>query len=188
MSDTSGPERGTRMSDAAVQAKTGKTWTEWFALLDAAGADKMSHQEIVAHLAGHTSIGGWWQQMVTVTYEQERGLRGKHERPDGYSISASKTVTVPISALYQAWTDELQRERWLGDLPLSIRKATPHRSLRITWADGKTQVEVNFYSKGAEKSQVAVQHSRLADAEEAQWMKVYWSERVERLKQVLEDR
>jgi len=27
-----------RLSDAAVQAKTGKTWQEWFAVLDAAGA------------------------------------------------------------------------------------------------------------------------------------------------------
>ena len=39
-----------RMSDAAVQAKTGKTWPEWFAVLDKAGAAKMTHKEIAAHL------------------------------------------------------------------------------------------------------------------------------------------
>lgn len=37
-----------RMSDDAVEAKTGKTWSYWFRLLDKAGAKKMNHQEIVA--------------------------------------------------------------------------------------------------------------------------------------------
>ncbi len=32
-----------RMSDAAVQAKTGKNWRQWFEILDAAGARKMDH-------------------------------------------------------------------------------------------------------------------------------------------------
>ena len=39
-----------RLSDAAVQAKTGKTWQEWFAVLDAAGARAMDHQSIAAYL------------------------------------------------------------------------------------------------------------------------------------------
>ena len=38
---------GPRMSDEAVKAKTGKTWKEWFAILDQAGAIKLTHQEIV---------------------------------------------------------------------------------------------------------------------------------------------
>jgi hypothetical protein len=33
-----------RMSDEAVKAKTGKTWKEWFAILDKAGASELSHQ------------------------------------------------------------------------------------------------------------------------------------------------
>jgi hypothetical protein len=32
------------ISDAAVQAKTGKTWTEWFAILDQAGAAAWPHK------------------------------------------------------------------------------------------------------------------------------------------------
>jgi hypothetical protein len=40
---------------------------------------------------------------------------------------------------------------------------------------------------GADKSQAAVQHERLPDAETAETMKTYWRERVAILKQVLED-
>ena len=31
------------MSDEAVKAKTGKTWKQWFAILDKAGAKQMTH-------------------------------------------------------------------------------------------------------------------------------------------------
>ena len=47
------PKSAKRMSDRAVQAKTGNTWPEWFAILDAAGAKKMDHKGIVAYLGEH---------------------------------------------------------------------------------------------------------------------------------------
>ena len=75
MSPQSKPTETTRMSDAAVQASTGKIWKEWFAILDKAGARKMDHKQIVAYLVKHHKVGPWWQQMVTVIYEQARGLR-----------------------------------------------------------------------------------------------------------------
>jgi len=58
-----------RMSDEAVRSKTGKTWPEWYEILDKAGARELDHKEIVA-LTQHHGVGSWWGQMVTVTYEQ----------------------------------------------------------------------------------------------------------------------
>jgi uncharacterized protein YndB with AHSA1/START domain len=174
------------MSDSAVKAKTGKTWPQWFTSLDKAGAKKMNHKEIVAYLVKHQDVGPWWRQMVTVTYEQARGLRAKHERPDGYSISRSKTLNVPISAAYKAWNEPKLRARWLGRNGFSIRKATPNRSIRMTWIDGKTTVETMFYPKGAGKAQVTVQHNRLADARAGEKMKKFWGKRLDQLQTLLE--
>src|SRR5687768_2359813 len=64
----------TKVSDDAVAKSTGKTWDQWFKLLDKAGCAKMNHKEIVAVVAKHFD-GPWWGQMVTVGYEQARGLR-----------------------------------------------------------------------------------------------------------------
>src|SRR5437660_241351 len=72
-----------RMSDEAVQSKTGKNWSRWFKHLDAAGAKKMTHQEIAAHLTEKHDVRPWWTQMIAVTYEQARGLRQVHEKPEG---------------------------------------------------------------------------------------------------------
>ena len=172
-------------ADAVVHA-TGKNWKQWLFLLDKAGAKKLAHKEIVAIVGDRYGVGPWWRQMVTVAYEQARGLREKHERPDGFQISRSKTVAVPLSKLYAAWHDAKLRERWLDDGPLVVRKATRNKSMRITWCDKKTGVEADFYAKGDAKSQVTVQHSKLPDAKRGEQMKSYWGKTLDRLKESLE--
>ena len=69
---------------------------------------------------------------------------------------------------------------------MTIRTATPKKSLRILWGDGKSRVDVMFYAKGKGKSQVSVDHRRLADGKEAARMKSYWSQALDRLKERLE--
>lgn len=172
------------MGDDAVKAKTGKTWSEWFKLLDAAGAKKMSHQEIVALLNKKHDVGPWWQQMVTVTYEQSRGLRAKHQKPTGFEISVSRTVNAPVSKAFKAWTEEKTRKKWLP-ANLSIRKATANKSLRINWEDGQTSLNANFYPK-SDKCQVVAQQGKLPSAKAAATMKTFWAKALDRLKDLIE--
>lgn len=179
-------KKGAGISDEAVQARTGKTWQQWFKILDAGGAKKMSHSEIATYLYEKHEVPGWWAQMVTVGYEQARGMREKHQKPSGYEISTSKTVVVPLSELFRAWEDKQALGRWLKDSGFTVRKATANKSMRITWVDGKTSLDVNFYPKGNGKSLVAVQHGKLADARAAERMKAYWGEQLDRLKAALE--
>jgi hypothetical protein len=54
----------------------------------------------------------------------------------------------------------------------------------ITWPDA-TSVTVGFTRKGGAKSQVAVQHSKLADRAAATRMKAYWEERLGTLREAL---
>jgi hypothetical protein len=174
------------ISDATVKARTGKTWSDWFAILDEAGAVKLGHKRIVALLSEHHRVGPWWQQMVTVAYEQERGLRAKHQTPEGYQVSASKTIAAPVGTVFGEWTDEKARTRWLKAAAFTVRKATRGRSLRIAWGAGASSVDVNFYARGPKKSQVVVDHRRLADADEVARMKAFWIEALDALKTIVE--
>ncbi len=182
----SATKRAPRMSDEAVKAKTGKTWKQWFTILDKAGAKKMSHPQIAESLSTKEGVGPWWQQMVAVTYEQVRGLRKQHERPDGYQISVSRTVNVPIAKLYKAFANDKTRNAWLAEDGLAVRKATTNKSMRVTWNDVKTSLEINFYPKGDDKSQVVVQHSKLPNARASTTMKTYWRKALDRLRASLE--
>jgi len=172
-----------RMSDEAVEAKTGKTWSRWFKHLDAAGARKMTHQEIVAHLRDKHDVRPWWQQMVAVTYEQARGLREIHEKPAGFEISVSRTIAASIGKTFRAWTDE-KRKQWLP-ANFTVRKSTTNKTLRINWSDG-TDLVVGFYPKGEGKCQVVAQHGKLKDAKAGAKMKEFWADALGRLKDLLE--
>ena len=58
--------------------------------------------------------------------------------------------------------------------------------MRITWPD-RTSVAVGFASQGSGKSQVAVQHEKLADRAAAARTKTYWAERLDALARLLSD-
>ena len=176
-------------SNNAVYTRTGKTWQEWFTILDASGTINMKHKEIALSLYQKHRVSAWWSQMITVSYEQERGLRDKHQKSDGYTISVSKVVPGPVDVLYNFWSDEKKRKRWLTvkqKASITIRKSTPNKSMRIVWSDGTTHVEANFYDKGISESQITVQHSKLSNLEMAESMKAYWKKTLQRLANLLE--
>jgi hypothetical protein len=180
----SGGTHAPKIGDDVVRSKTGLGWDAWFAALDAAGAAKLDHPGIVKLVAAHGGASAWWQQGITVEYEKARGLRATHQKPGGFEISGSKTVAVPVETLYDAFHDDAVRARWLAE-PITIRKATRPKSLRITWADG-THVDVYLTAKGEAKSQVSLGHLKIGDADEAARLKEFWAARLAALKDVLD--
>jgi hypothetical protein len=174
------------MSDTALQAKTGRTWAEWVAVLDAAGAAQMTHRDIARYLHDEHSVPEWWTQMVTVGYERVRGLRDVGQRRGGaYETNKSKTIGVPVAQLFDAFLDSRRRRKWLGAVDLEIRKASANKTLRITWDDA-TNVEVYFVAKGTGKSQVAIQHRKIASKSRAEELKRFWTEKLDALAEQLE--
>jgi uncharacterized protein YndB with AHSA1/START domain len=173
------------MSDEAVKAKTGCTWERWVWALDSVKADTWPHRSIAEYVHDKYNVPDWWSQTVTVGYERIKGLREIGQRRSGaYEASKSKTFPVSVSRLFRAFRHQPTRERWLKGAELAIRKATPNRSLRITWGDG-TSVQLWFTAKDRTRSQVSVQHTKLPDRDAAKRMKTYWEERLSALRQVL---
>jgi hypothetical protein len=179
---TGKPHTNKRSSDEAVKAATGKVWAEWFAILDKAGAKKLAHSDIAKYLKKDCKVRSWWCQMVAVAYEHERGLRDAHQKGSGeFAASASRTLAAPIAQVYKAWIDEATRKRWLGGAKMEISTKTENKSLRAAWDGNKSRLSVNFYAKGPEKTQVAIDHMKLADSKECEKVKAYWSEALTRL-------
>jgi hypothetical protein len=78
------------------------------------------------------------------------------------------------------------RNRWLPKASLTIRKATSQKSLRITWEDDKSNVDVGLFPKGDGKCQVAIGHMKLKDARASTRMKQYWTDALVQLQNLLE--
>lgn len=178
-------EKAANISSDAVRAATGKTWPEWFHILDKIQAEKLKHKEIAAWLdENYEELGGWWSQMVTVAFEQERGLREPNEKEDGFCVNSTKTMDVAVGAIFRAWNDTRTRRKWLPD-SIEIRKATKDKSMRVTWANG-THVDANFIAKGPKKAQITIQHRKLKSQKDVAKMRAYWGKRLDDLKSLLE--
>jgi uncharacterized protein YndB with AHSA1/START domain len=175
-------------SDATIRERTGRGWEEWFDLLDEAGGADMSHREMARWLAereGEHALA-WNVQAVVGSYERARKGREVGEHEDGFTVTASKTVAVPIETLYSAFVDAAERARWLPGDGLRERTVIAPRSARFDWGDDGSRVHVALSAKGDGKATAALTHERLSDGAEAARMKAFWRERVAALKEELE--
>ena len=174
------------MSDDTIAEKTGRTWRKWVRVLDRDKAASMPHRDIVALVRTKYAVGNWWAQMVTVGYERIKGLREQGQRRSGeYEAGKSKTFNVPVRALFDAWSDDALRRKWLNGVKVAVRTATAPKSIRLQWPDG-TIVAVWFMAKGDTKSTVGVQHMKLPDKAAAENSRKFWGDRFNALSSVLE--
>jgi uncharacterized protein YndB with AHSA1/START domain len=173
------------VSDEAVRKATGRDWDGWLRVLDERGITGFSHPATARWLVDEHGISGWWAQSVTVGYERARGLRARHETKDGFSVGVSKTVATDVVRLWDAFTDEDERARWLEPGTLRTRTATPHRTARFDFGDGPSRVVVGFTPRDDGRATVAVQHERLASAAEVEAMRVFWRTHLQALAELL---
>lgn len=172
------------MSDLAVIAKTGKSWDQWFRILDRAGATRMDHKGIVKLLGARHDIGPWWRQMVTVEYERSRGLRTRNQTAMGYSVSVSRTLNAAVSALYAKTSELRHRRKWFPKGTLKISSRTENKYFRGAWK-GEARLEVNFYEKPDGTAQIVVQVNRLARREDVNRERAAWRKALTRLEVML---
>jgi len=166
------------MSDRTLKEKTGCTWERWVHALDYHGAEDMRHGEIATLVRQKYKVDGWWSQMVTVGYERIKRRRALGQRLDGsYEASKSKTYDVSVTTLFDAWAEPRRRKRWLSEASVTLRTSIRPKSIRLGWHDG-TIVAVWFTPKGADKTAIAIAHTKLTSKADADRMKQYWSERL----------
>ena len=193
--DTSGPapaepepsaEELAGMSDEALIRGSGKPIAEWLRILDAWGATAHTHTQIARWLVAEHGIGGWWAQGVTVAYERARGMRAMHQRPDGYSVSVSRTIGAGAETVRGALTSAARRRRWLPDSPMRQRRTTAANSVRFDWTEPPSRVGALLTAKAGDRTQVTVTHEKLPDAGDVDRMRALWRDRLGALKELLE--
>lgn len=166
------------MSEATIKKGTGRSWDEWFRILDAWGATARPHAEIARHVHEAHGVDGWWSQSVTVGYEWARGMRARHETPDGFQVSVSKTIAAPAEEVWRDFVEPARRSQWLAPDTLRVRPGTGTlgKSARFDAADGRL-VHIWLDAKG-DRCSVAVTCERLAGPDEVDAQRAIWRERL----------
>jgi hypothetical protein len=164
------PDSWLATSDERIRERTGRGWEEWFDRIDTWG--ELTHREIARRIAAELNIDplAWNAQAITMSYERTRGGRQAGQREDGFAVTATKTLPVPVEQLFDAF---------LAQGELSERTSNRPKSARFDW--GESRVNAVFVAKGEASSTVSVEHRRLADPDEAERMKAFWRERLTQL-------
>lgn len=175
------------ISSVAVEKATGRSWKKWITALDRAGCAAMTHAQIAAHIHRAFGTSGWWSQMVTVGYEQAKGLRNPHEKPDGYSASITRTLPVAPTRVTTAFSSAAARAKWLPGTPLEIRTTHAGKSVRAWWkgagaGNGTSIVVATVTAKGPGKCSVQVNHDRLRGPRDVTKSKAFWAAALDRLR------
>ncbi len=173
------------LSDDAVKEKTGRTWDEWFKILDKAGARMMEHRELSLLLEKRNGLDRWWSQMVAAGYETERGIRDiERNGPPGqqHEITLNKLIPVPRAAVWAAFHDPATLAQWLPNTRFEVGEADPPKLLHWHWPDG-SNVMVRFYEQ-RNRARLALTHARLSESQ-ADRMRLYWDHALEQLRVLL---
>ena len=99
---------------------------------------------------------------------------------DGLEVSAIGLGCMGLSSGYGPATGTQDAIRL-------IRTAVEHKTMRITWEADGTHLIVSFYEKGAGKSLVVVEVSRLKNAKEAEKAKAWWRTKMSEYKTFVEE-
>jgi len=194
------------VSAQAVRKATGKSWEEWFTLIDKFGGAAKGRKAINELLYNKNKVDPWWTTTIVVEYERARKVAEKDGHPKGYTICATKAIQAKPQHLFDAFAKPAALSRWFGagtKLDFreggafsnadgnrgTLKKINPGKALRFTWEGERhapvETVEVKFQPSGA-KCTVMITHDRLQDRDTADGMRAAWGAALDTLKSQIE--
>jgi uncharacterized protein YndB with AHSA1/START domain len=190
-----------------IKSATGKSWDEWFGLLDKRGGIAAGRRAIGEFLYRECKLDPWWCATLNVEYEAARGAVEKDGRPKGYMICVTKTISAPVDKAYAAWATSEGLNQWFSEKTKAevsdggrysnadedtglFKRVRKNKDLRFTWENpghtSVTLVDVVFQDKGKGKTGVMITHDRIQKREEADGLREGWGQALDRLKTLLE--
>ncbi len=185
-------------SDEAVKKATGKTWSEWFKILDDTKMSKLPHPDIVRWLhendlikkgkdwpAGMSFNAGWWAQSIVVGYEEKIGRRVFGAKKAGnYTVTVGKTMDGTPDDVLKLWEglvknkNEFNKVKIGGDSRASSTK--DWRYWKVDMVDG-SKVLAGIGPKATNQSAFSVTMDKLKGKEEVEEWRKYWKEFIVKL-------
>lgn len=191
------------VDDATCKAQTGKTFAEWFAVLDAFDGIKKGRRESIQHMY-EQKPDTWWLTTIYVEYERSKGITKKDGLSEGYTICVTKSINAPVDKVYRIWNERLGD--WYedgakqdlkeggqltcgGGTKASFMRIRENKDLRMTWehpgCTAPMTLDVQFQdNKG--KTLMNAMTSRVQTRDETDGLRDAWGAALTRLKGLAE--
>lgn len=165
-------------------ATTGRSFDEWFDILDKAGAEDWPHWRIMRYLAGKRKNDEWWASAVAKAYERARGL----DAASGPSFNArvTKTLDAPLDVAWLLVDDEDERRSWL-DVELEECSRPSETSLISQLADGsRVTIALREATPGNPgQTRATITHSGVPKEDALAETKAFWRSALARLADIV---
>lgn len=188
------------LSDAAVKKATGKTWSQWKAVLSKAKGEP-SHKELVAMVKKAGVKDASWQKTVASTFEKMRGAKTADQTEDaGFQIDVQKTFLAASDKVWEHIVSPAGRTIWLGSMTEfhaeqgktyetvkgvtgEIQSAEEGKMMCLTWQQkGKKESMVQLrLIPNHGKTSVSFHHENLKNKKEREEMRRMWQSALDRL-------
>ncbi|MGH8048723.1 MAG: DUF4287 domain-containing protein [Chthoniobacterales bacterium] len=169
------------IGEEAVLKATGRSWSEWLALLAGANMAARTHEEILDFLREDHGVPSWWQQVIANEFEQSIGHSSKHESDDGFQVSVSWPIDLPVEKVFEMWADDVKRATWLRRADFTPDTIKPPNVVRGKWMPNGSRVDMEVSDIGDGRCQLTVQHRKLADEAAVERMRELWKRFIERM-------
>lgn len=188
------------VTDEACCAATGRSFSEWYSFIEAAGlADK--RRDAIQLVYNETGRGKdvWWPTTIWVEFERSKGVVKKDGRPEGFNICCTKSFKQSPQELSPHFASEAAFGSWVpgwagaiedgapfrcGEATGSVGRIRPGKDIRMVWQGPgypPTEIEIQFTVMG-EKTTVNFYHKRIDSRAEADGLRRAWADALDRLK------
>lgn len=184
-------------SDEAVVKATGKSWDEWFKILDSADASKMPHKDIVRMLHDKGLIrkrkdwpedknfnAGWWAQSIVVGYEEKIGRRVFGAKTAGnYSVTVGKSLAGTPDDVLKIWQGLVKEKTEFNKVKIEgdsrISSTDKWRYWKVDLVDG-SKIMAATGPKVNNQSAFSVTMDKLKGEKEVEMWRRYWKKFLEK--------
>lgn len=176
-------------------------WSEWIEILNKAGAQHLSYQQIVAYLKKKKKVKFWWAHVIANGYEVNQGRRLPGQHLNGtYSVIVTKSFPKSRMQMYKWLTRKEIMDIWLKPLsPIKIEKGQVFETadgvfgeirtfkknfrIRFTWneSDGEKASVVQLLLFGTDRCSIGFQHEKIKNARDKAAKREYWKRVIEQL-------
>lgn len=190
------------ITEEACLASTGKTLSHWIEAIQSDASLAHSRRDATSWLYAEMNKDPWWPTTVWVEYEARNGIVKKDGRPEGYNICSTKTISAPLTNVFQAFA-ETGLTGWMAQSitpdgdgfedesanTWTLTRIREGKDIRWTWrtagSEHPSEVEVLFSDK-AGKTSVIINHNRIQTRAEADGLRAAWALALAQLKTNLE--
>lgn len=202
-------EREPTISDAAVVEGTGKTFEEWFRIIDSWGGRERTHKEIASHLRIKHSASPWWAQEITVRYEKHIKRRVTGQTSSGlFQIGVSRTLPVGHNRAWELVTGTDAARAIVGEgagegitesssgvgengIRYEVRVFKPLSHIRMRWKmedwGEDSTLQIRVIPKSARATTVTFHHENLESSRIRDQMRARWKDVLEQLERNVKD-